>query len=91
RDYDSDNRLLAQAEREVLTQSLEFQRLQRTLNRLASRELHVVTPRRVTPLSFPLWAERIAAQTVSSESFAERVQRMAESLARAAHRDRRAP
>ncbi|MEM6639660.1 MAG: ligase-associated DNA damage response DEXH box helicase [Pseudomonadota bacterium] len=86
KDYDSENRLLAQAEREVLTQSLEFRRLEATLSRLADRQLHVVYPERVTPLSFPLWAERVAAQTVSSESFSERVQRMAESLSAYASR-----
>jgi len=78
--YDKDNLLLDQARREVLEQQLEFSRLKSTLDSLQKRRWHLVYPKRLTPLSFPLWAESINSQTMSSESFKQRVQGMLDEL-----------
>ncbi|MFO7858808.1 MAG: DNA ligase-associated DEXH box helicase, partial [Ectothiorhodospiraceae bacterium] len=81
--HDPHNRLLAQATRETLEQELDGERLRRVARDIASAELITTEPPRLTPLAFPLWAER-TRQRVSSESWSERVQRMIASLERAA-------
>ena len=81
--YDPENLLLAQATREVLERQLESTRLGRTLERLASASVRVTTPKRPTPLAFPLLVDR-ARERVSSESLADRIKRMQLSLERAA-------
>lgn len=83
-DYDKDNLLLDQARREVLEQQLEYQRLKETLSQLEHRQWRLEKPGRLTPLAFPLWAESLQSQTISSESFKDRVQRMLGSLEDAA-------
>jgi ATP-dependent Lhr-like helicase len=82
--HDADNRLLRQAREEVLEQQLEYRRLAGVLDRLAARRLRVTRPPRLTPLSFALWAERLQAHTLSSETFRERVRRMVAQLEKAA-------
>lgn len=72
--YDEDNMLLDQARREVLEQQLEFSRLEAALESLKKRRWHLIQPDRLTPLSFPLWAESLNSQTMSSESFKQRIQ-----------------
>jgi ATP-dependent Lhr-like helicase len=81
--YDPENLLVDQAHREVLERELEATRLREGLTSLSQRELTVTHPPRFTPLAFPIWAERLQSQ-VSSESWLQRVQRMAESLEAAA-------
>ncbi len=75
RKYDPDNRLVAQAAEEVLENQLEQTRLRRTLEDLAQRKRHVVDIPHATPLSFPLFIERLR-EKLSSEELAERVRRM---------------
>lgn len=72
--YDENNMLLDQARREVLEQQLEFSRLEAALESLKKRRWHLIKPDRLTPLSFPLWAESLNSQTMSSESFKQRIQ-----------------
>lgn len=86
-DYEPDNLLLDQARREVLEQQLEIARLRTALESLRSAELVLVAPRRLTPLAFPLWAERLRAQQVSTEDWEARVRRMAGQLEEAAGGD----
>ena len=83
-DYEPDNLLLDQARREVLEQQLEVARLRATLEGLRAAELVIVPTRRLTPLAFPLWAERLRAQQVSTEDWEARVKRMAGQLEAAA-------
>ncbi len=82
--YDPDNLLVDQALKEVMRYQLEFGRLQESLARIQRVEWVLTEPERLTPLAFPLWAERIRAQTVSSEKWSTRLQRMLETLNRAA-------
>lgn len=82
--YDPDNLLVDQALKEVMRYQLEFGRLRESLQQITDADWVVTHPPRLTPLAFPLWAERIRAQTVSSEKWQDRLQRMLDSLNRAA-------
>jgi len=81
--YDPGNLFVAQARREALSEELELGRIDRGLASIEGRELRFHATERFTPLAFPIWAERIQAQT-SSESWLDRVRREAERLERAA-------
>ena len=85
-EYDPENALLQQARREVLEQQLEIERLRATLEEIAGAEIVQVAPKRLTPLAFPIWASRLRTQTVSSEKWTDRVQKMVVQLERAADR-----
>lgn len=74
--YDPGNLLLDQARREVLDRELEVVRLRETLQRIRSSRIVIVHTEQLTPLSFPLWAESIRTQHISTESWFDRVQRM---------------
>lgn len=87
RKYDPTNLLLEQAEREVFELQLEETRLASTLRALELRTLQLVHTPSLTPLSFPLWAERLRSQIISTETWRERIQRMIERLERRAERD----
>ena len=82
--YDRDNLLLDQSRREVLEVQLEQSRLSESLERIAARSWCIVRPGRYTPLSFPLWAERLQTQTLSTESWQKRIEREAKKLERIA-------
>lgn len=77
--FDPEHLLLAQAEREVFSAQLEVDRLAQTLKQLQQRRLHLHSPRSLTPLSFPLWAESLRGQ-LSTEDWKSRVQRAAQRL-----------
>ena len=81
--YDPDNLLLAQAHREVLERQLERSRLGTTLQRLSESKIVVTTPKRFTPMSFPLLIDR-TRNKVSSEKLSDRIKRMQLALERAA-------
>ncbi len=87
--YDGDNLLLDQARREVLESQLETRRMRETLEAIAAKHIVFERPKRLTPLAFPLWAERLQSQILSSETWRDRVERMAASLERAAERRRK--
>ncbi len=73
--YDPENLLLDQARREVLQQQLDLVRLEATLVAIAHQDIAPVQTGRLTPLAFPIWAQRTRTQ-VSSEDWNTRVQRM---------------
>lgn len=83
-EFDPANLLLDQAKREVLEQQLEVERMREVLERIACDRLTIVETERLTPLSFPLWAESLRSQHASSESWSDRVQRMVLQLEEAA-------
>jgi ATP-dependent Lhr-like helicase len=83
RRYDPSNLLLTQASREVLERQLESTRLGLTLERLSTSTIAMTTPKRPTPLAFPLVVDR-NREKVSSESLADRVRRMQLALEKAA-------
>jgi ATP-dependent Lhr-like helicase len=90
RKYDPANRLLQQAEAEVLAQELEIGRLSASLHRMATQRLVLTQPARPTPFAFPLMVERFREQ-LSNESVAERIARMVAQLEKAAGGGEAAP
>ncbi len=87
RQYDPKNLLLDQARREVFELQLEETRLAKSLAALERKEIALVKIDSLTPLSFPIWAERLRSQILSSETFQQRIQRMIERLDTKASRD----
>ena len=83
RQHDPGNRLLLQAQAELLSSELDVAALGRTLERLAAQELDLQRPARPTPLAFPLMVERLREQS-STESLALRLQRLLAELEAAA-------
>ena len=80
RDYDSKNLLLSQALEEVLHSQLEITRLNDILARIHTQRFVVKDLKRLTPFAFPLWADRLRGQLISSEKWQDRVQRMLSQL-----------
>ncbi len=75
RQYDAGNRLLTQAEGEVLAQELELSRLQATLTQLQALPRRVVTLAAPSPFALPLMIERLREQ-LSTEKLKDRLQRL---------------
>ena len=74
--YDPDNLLIDQARREVLNDQLEVARLRILLEGIAEQTIDIVDTRRLTPLAFPLWADSLRAQEVTTERWEDRIKRM---------------
>jgi ATP-dependent Lhr-like helicase len=75
RRYDAGNRLLGQAEAEVLAQELDLQRLRATLHSLAALPLDRVDLRAPSPFALPLMVERLREQ-LSTEKLKDRLDRL---------------
>jgi ATP-dependent helicase Lhr and Lhr-like helicase len=75
RKYDAGNQLLTQAEREVLAQELELERLRGSLKRMASQRVELVTLQTPSPFALPLMVERFREE-LSTEKLADRLQRI---------------
>ena len=82
--HDPDNMLLTQARREVLDAQLDHVAIAKALQQISAQSLSVMQPGRFTPLAFPLWADRLQTQTLSTESWQSRIEREARRLERAA-------
>lgn len=80
-EFDPGNLLLDQARREVLERQLQVDRLRATLASLGSQRLRLVKPPHLTPLAFPLWADRLR-QELTTEQWEDRVGRMLRELER---------
>jgi ATP-dependent Lhr-like helicase len=80
RTYDPDNQLLTQARREVLDQQLDIMRLRRTLEQIAGHTLIQIECPRLTPLAFPIYADRLRQTEVSTESWEDRIRRIVAGL-----------
>jgi ATP-dependent Lhr-like helicase len=81
--YDPDNLLLLQSQREILEKQLEFSRLKESLIDLQQRPIHWIETEKLTPMAFPLWADRLSA-TLPAGDAASRLEQMLEELHRAA-------
>ncbi|MFN9745260.1 MAG: ligase-associated DNA damage response DEXH box helicase [Betaproteobacteria bacterium] len=75
RQYDAGNRLLTQAEGEVLAQELELSRLQATLGRLQALPRQRVALAAPSPFALPLMIERLREQ-LSTEKLKDRLERL---------------
>jgi ATP-dependent Lhr-like helicase len=74
-EFEPGHLLLDQARREVLEKQLELTRMHAALDRLAGMRLVVRRTDRLTPFSFPLWADALREQ-LSTEAWTDRVGRM---------------
>lgn len=81
RQHDPEHMLLALAEQEVLQDALDLPGLQQALARIGRQTVSLQQPVSLTPLGFPLWAERLRGQ-FSNEDWRTRVQRAAQQLER---------
>ena len=78
--HDSENLLLEQAQQEVLNQELDQQGIGQALERIQSQRICLHQVERLSPLAFPLWADRLRTQTISSEQWHNRIERMLKQL-----------
>jgi ATP-dependent Lhr-like helicase len=81
--YDTENLLLEQCRREILEHQMDFLRLRSTLEELAGMEWVLQETERLTPLAFPLWADRLSAHLPAGDA-ASRLERMLADLEEAA-------
>ncbi|AWH26164.1 ligase-associated DNA damage response DEXH box helicase [Stenotrophomonas sp. YAU14D1_LEIMI4_1] len=81
RQHDPEHMLLALAEQEVLQDALDLPGLEQALARIGGQAVSLQQPASLTPLGFPLWAERLRGQ-FSNEDWRTRVQRAAQQLER---------
>ncbi|WP_377162017.1 DEAD/DEAH box helicase [Roseateles sp. UC29_93] len=84
--HDPGNRLLAQAERELLTQELDVRQLAAALERMGRQTLQIHALKQPTPLAFPLMVERFR-EKLSNEPLGDRIARMVSELERSAGGD----
>jgi ATP-dependent Lhr-like helicase len=75
RKYDAGNRLLTQADGEVLSQELEIGRLSATLARLRAVSVLVVELAAPSPFALPLMVERFR-ERLTTEKLSERLARI---------------
>ena len=73
--YDPENLLLKQAQREVLERQLERTRMLATLEKMQSHNLVVTSPPRFTPFAFPLMVDRLRGK-LTSEQLSARIEKM---------------
>jgi ATP-dependent helicase Lhr and Lhr-like helicase len=83
RKYDADNKLLLQADQELLNDELDIERLSAALIQMSAQTPVVKTLQQPSPFAFPLMVERLREQ-LSTESVAERIARMVQQLEAAA-------
>lgn len=82
RKHDPNNRLLAQAEREVLSQELDAERLGACLTRLGGLERVLVELDAPSPMALPLIVERLR-ERLSTEQLTQRLDRLLRELEKA--------
>ena len=73
--YDAGNRLLSQAENEVLSQELELGRLAAVLDRIGSQPVDLVALKAPSPFALPLMVERLREQ-LTTEKLKDRLDRL---------------
>jgi ATP-dependent Lhr-like helicase len=81
--YDPSNLLLHQSRREILDRQLEVTRLAAAIHSLRDRPFELVETERLTPMAFPLWADRLGALLPAGDA-ASRLEAMLAQLNQAA-------
>jgi ATP-dependent Lhr-like helicase len=87
REFDPQNLLLDQARREVLERQLEFARLRKAIERVQREQIVTIETAKLSPLAFPLWAERIGSQRLRMEDSHDRIERLVRQLEEAATKE----
>ncbi len=77
--YDPSNLLIRQAQEEVITLQLDYQRLVKALKRINSQEIILKYTERVTPFAFPIMADRLR-QKLTTEKISDRIIRLQKQL-----------
>lgn len=80
KDFDPDNLLLRQAYQEVYEQQMEEVRLRTAMQRILRQPIIIRWPARFTPLSFPIIADGLNRNNLSSENLEARIKKMAAAL-----------
>ena len=75
-EYDSKNVLLKQSYQEVFTQQMEEVRLRDAFTRINQSRIILKFPERFTPLSFPIIADGLNRNNLSTEKMEDRIKRM---------------
>ena len=75
-EYDPDHILLKQAYAEVFSQQMEELRLRDAYKRIGESDIRITFPEKITPFCFPIMADGLNRNQLSSEKWEERVQRM---------------
>jgi ATP-dependent Lhr-like helicase len=86
RKYDADNRLLGQAQSEVLSQELDIARLAEVLARMRRQKVAYVELAVPSPFALPLMVERFR-EKLSTEKLKDRLERMLKEMERAAAKE----
>jgi ATP-dependent Lhr-like helicase len=82
-EYDPKNVLLRQAYQEVFDQQMEEVRLRNAFERIIQSKIILTFPQRFTPLSFPIIADGLNRNNLSSEKLEDRIRRMQAQLNKA--------
>ena len=82
-EYDPKNVLLRQAYQEVFDQQMEEVRLRNAFERIQQSKIILTFPQRFTPLSFPIIADGLNRNNLSSEKLEDRIRRMQAQLNKA--------
>jgi ATP-dependent Lhr-like helicase len=83
--YDPENLLLDQSRREMLESSLDLERLRSVLHDIANKPMRLIELKRLTPMAFPLWAERLNF-VISTQDAASVLEEMLIALNSEAHK-----
>jgi len=79
-EYDPNNLLLRQAYNEVMSDQMEEQRLRDALTRILQSDIVLQFPTKFTPLSFPIIADGLNRNNLSSETLEARIKKMQQQL-----------
>jgi len=79
-EYDPDNPLLRQSYQEVFEQQMDEKRLRGALQRIADSQIIIRYPERFTPLGFPIIADGLNRNNLSTEKLEERIRKMQEQM-----------
>lgn len=81
-EYDAKNVLLRQAYQEVFDQQMEEVRLRDAFTRIGNSNIIITVPQKFTPLCFPIIADGLNRNNLSSEKIEDRIRRMQAQLMR---------
>jgi ATP-dependent Lhr-like helicase len=82
RDYEPDNLLFRQTYDEVMIFQLEEERMRKSLQKIIKSHIVISRPSKATPFSFPIIADRLSREKLTSEKLEDRIRKMTAELVR---------
>lgn len=82
RDYEPDNLLFKQTYEEVMIFQLEESRMRKCLQKITKSHIIISRPSKATPFSFPIIADRLSREKLTSEKLEDRIRKMTAELVR---------